>query len=47
MREGCDESQGFLHSRPVPKADFERLLDFSGRVEEDGSELRGAKSSGH
>ncbi len=23
---GCDESQGFLHSRPIPKADFERLL---------------------
>jgi EAL domain-containing protein (putative c-di-GMP-specific phosphodiesterase class I) len=23
---GCDESQGYLHGRPVPKADFERLL---------------------
>jgi diguanylate cyclase (GGDEF)-like protein len=23
---GCDESQGFLHSRPVPKAAFEALL---------------------
>jgi diguanylate cyclase (GGDEF)-like protein len=23
---GCDESQGFLHSRPIPKAEFERLL---------------------
>jgi diguanylate cyclase (GGDEF)-like protein len=23
---GCDESQGYLHSRPVPKASFERLL---------------------
>ncbi len=26
MREGCDESQGYLHSRAVAKADFERLL---------------------
>lgn len=23
---GCEESQGYLHSRPVPAADFERLL---------------------
>jgi diguanylate cyclase (GGDEF)-like protein len=23
---GCDESQGFLHSRPVPKSELERLL---------------------
>jgi diguanylate cyclase (GGDEF)-like protein len=23
---GCDESQGFLHSRPVPKSEFEQLL---------------------
>jgi EAL domain-containing protein (putative c-di-GMP-specific phosphodiesterase class I) len=23
---GCDESQGFLHSRAVPKSEFERLL---------------------
>jgi diguanylate cyclase (GGDEF)-like protein len=23
---GCEESQGYLHSRPVPGADFERLL---------------------
>jgi len=29
IREGCDESQGFLHSRPVPKAEFERLLGSS------------------
>ena len=25
-REGCDESQGYLHSRPIPKAEFERLM---------------------
>jgi diguanylate cyclase (GGDEF)-like protein len=29
IREGCDESQGYLHSRPVPKVEFERLLGFS------------------
>jgi len=29
IREGCDESQGFLHSRPVPKTEFERLLSAS------------------
>jgi diguanylate cyclase (GGDEF)-like protein len=23
---GCDESQGYLHSRPVPRAEFEQLL---------------------
>jgi EAL domain-containing protein (putative c-di-GMP-specific phosphodiesterase class I) len=28
-REGCDESQGYLHSRPVAKAEFERLLGVS------------------
>jgi diguanylate cyclase (GGDEF)-like protein len=26
VREGCDESQGFLHSRPMPRADFEHWL---------------------
>jgi diguanylate cyclase (GGDEF)-like protein len=25
-RAGCDESQGYLHSRPVPRAEFEKLL---------------------
>jgi diguanylate cyclase (GGDEF)-like protein len=28
-RAGCDESQGYLHSRPVAKAEFERLLGVS------------------
>jgi diguanylate cyclase (GGDEF)-like protein len=32
IREGCDESQGYLHSRPVPKAEFERLLNFNADV---------------
>ena len=26
---GCDESQGYLHSRPIPKAEFERWLGSS------------------
>jgi diguanylate cyclase (GGDEF)-like protein len=25
-RAGCDESQGFLHSRPIPRSEFESLL---------------------
>ena len=30
IREGCDESQGYLHSRPLPRADLERLLSVAG-----------------
>jgi diguanylate cyclase (GGDEF)-like protein len=26
IQAGCDESQGYLHSRPIPKLEFERLL---------------------
>jgi diguanylate cyclase (GGDEF)-like protein len=26
LRQGCDESQGYLHSRPIPKAELESLL---------------------
>ncbi|MEP7247518.1 MAG: GGDEF domain-containing protein, partial [Gammaproteobacteria bacterium] len=29
-RTGCDESQGYLHSRPIPAADFELLLSQNG-----------------
>ena len=29
VRAGCDESQGYLHSRPVPKSDLERLMGLS------------------
>jgi diguanylate cyclase (GGDEF)-like protein len=31
-RRECDESQGYLHSRPIPKAEFERLMGFSDPV---------------
>ena len=30
MRQGCDESQGYLHSRPVPAAELEARLAGSG-----------------
>jgi diguanylate cyclase (GGDEF)-like protein len=30
VRQGCDESQGYLHSRPVPRAELERWLSRSG-----------------
>jgi diguanylate cyclase (GGDEF)-like protein len=46
IREGCDESQGYLHSRPVPKAEFERLMGFSNSPEDHGEALRGAGHSG-
>jgi diguanylate cyclase (GGDEF)-like protein len=26
LRQGCDESQGYLHSRPLPREDFEKWL---------------------
>jgi len=29
IRAGCDESQGYLHSRPLPREELERLLGFS------------------
>jgi diguanylate cyclase (GGDEF)-like protein len=29
IRAGCDESQGYLHSSPVPRQEFERFMDLS------------------
>jgi diguanylate cyclase (GGDEF)-like protein len=45
IREGCDESQGYLHSRPVPRAEFERLLDASSARSLSANPLRGAGAS--
>lgn len=38
MHEGCDESQGFLHSRPVPKLELEAWLAHSADVLASASE---------
>jgi EAL domain-containing protein (putative c-di-GMP-specific phosphodiesterase class I) len=36
-RLGCDESQGFLHSRPIPQTEFEQLLvRFNGGAAREG-----------
>jgi sensor c-di-GMP phosphodiesterase-like protein len=42
IRAGCDESQGYLHSRPLPREELERLLGFSRSVAAPGAEPRGA-----
>ena len=41
VREGCDQSQGYLHSRPIPKSEFERLLS-TGAVPAKGKPSSGA-----
>jgi EAL domain-containing protein (putative c-di-GMP-specific phosphodiesterase class I) len=41
---GCDESQGYLHCKPVPKEEFERFVDSSEDALEQGSTLRNATS---
>jgi diguanylate cyclase (GGDEF)-like protein len=43
-RHGCDESQGYLHSPPVPRAEFERLMGFSGVAPEDEGLICAASS---
>jgi len=45
IREGCDESQGYLHSQPVPKAEFERLVSLSSPTAKDRHILRNATAS--
>jgi diguanylate cyclase (GGDEF)-like protein len=39
IREGCDESQGYLHSRPVPKREIERLLEAPNAGPQDSNAL--------
>jgi len=43
VREGCDESQGYLHSRPLPRADLESWLIGVGSAATGGSDLRSAR----
>jgi len=43
-RIGCDESQGYLHSRPLPKAELEPLL---GRFSERTTSQREPGSAPH
>src|SRR6195256_2101957 len=43
VREGCDESQGYLHSRPLPRADLESWLIGVGSAGTGGSDLRSAR----
>lgn len=45
VREGCDESQGYLHSRPLPREELERLLGFSGSAAAMGDASRGGPVS--
>ena len=40
IREGCDESQGFLHSRPLPRVDLERLLSTASSTAVGGEKFR-------
>jgi diguanylate cyclase (GGDEF)-like protein len=39
---GCDESQGYLHCKPVPKEEFERFVGLSEGAIGDGGALRHA-----
>jgi diguanylate cyclase (GGDEF)-like protein len=40
VREGCDESQGYLHSRPLPRSEFEKWLLRAGSAAASGSDSR-------
>jgi len=44
VREGCDESQGYLHSRPLPRSDLESWLIGVGSAATDGSDLRSVRA---
>jgi len=41
LREGCDESQGYLHSRPLPRSELEHLLDAASASARDDAKVRG------
>jgi EAL domain-containing protein (putative c-di-GMP-specific phosphodiesterase class I) len=40
IREGCDESQGFLHSRPLARVDLERFLITASSTAVSGEKFR-------
>jgi diguanylate cyclase (GGDEF)-like protein len=44
VRERCDESQGYLHSRPLPRAELESWLIGVGSAATGGSDLRSARA---
>jgi diguanylate cyclase (GGDEF)-like protein len=44
VREGCDESQGYLHSRPLPRSELESWLIGVGSAATGGSDLRSARA---
>ena len=44
VREGCDESQGYLHSRPLPRAELENWLIGVGSAASGGTDLRSARA---
>jgi len=44
VREGCDESQGYLHCRPLPRSELESWLIGVGSAATAGSDLRSARA---
>ena len=44
VREGCDESQGYLHSRPLPRSELESWLIGVGSAATGGNDLRSARA---
>jgi len=44
VREGCDESQGYLHSRPLPRSDLESWLIGVGSAATDGAISESARA---
>jgi diguanylate cyclase (GGDEF)-like protein len=47
VQAGCDESQGYLHSRPLPKADFEQWLLRATAAAPDTSQSGSGRASSH